>query len=145
LWIGGFVRKEDVPRLAQMGITDVISLQSEEDLFNCGLSPKKMVKDYAAAGIRLIRSPVEDFNKVLLAEKLPECVAVLENALASEEARVYLHCTAGINRSATVAAAYFIKSGEMSAPDAFRFVATCRRCNPYLDLLEAYESSIHTV
>jgi protein-tyrosine phosphatase len=145
LWIGGFVRDEDIARLAQMGITDVISLQSDEDLLNCGLSARKLLKDYTAAGIRLIRNPVEDFNKAVLADRLPECVNALENALASEQSRVYLHCTAGINRSATVAAAYFIKSGRMSAKDAFRFVATCRRCSPYLSLLELYESSIRDV
>jgi protein-tyrosine phosphatase len=145
LWIGGFVRNEDVPRLAQMGITDVICLQSDEDLLNCGLSPRKLLKHYTAAGIRMTRNPVEDFNKAVLADRLPECVATLENALASGQSRVYMHCTAGINRSATVAAAYLIKSGQMSAGDAFRFLAACRRCSPYLSLLEAYESSIRAV
>lgn len=138
LWVGGLIRPEDIRLLVQMGITNVVNLQSDEDFSNYGISLKKLVKAYEKARIELHRIATDDFDAEALERNLAQCVALLELALKPRWAKVYLHCTAGINRSPTMAAAYLIKSRGMSALEAHDFVLARRSCNPSLEILEKY-------
>jgi len=142
LWVGSFVRPEDAKQLRRMGITIVVSLQSNEDLKERHVSLKKLIHALSEANIDLRRVPVRDFSKEDLARQLPKCVAELEAALAPGWAKAYVHCTAGINRSPTVAAAYLIKSRGLSAREACEHVAAKRDCSPYLDVLEKYQTTL---
>jgi protein-tyrosine phosphatase len=141
LWVGCYIRPEEARILQQMGITTVISMQSDQDLDNYHLSQTKLLKAYGAAEIESRRIPTQDFDKSALLANLAPAVEELEKALRPRWARVYVHCTAGINRGPTLAAAYLIKSRGLSAQEAYDYVATRRYCNPYLDVLEAYEAS----
>jgi protein-tyrosine phosphatase len=138
LWVGTFIRPEDAKELGRMGITDVVSMQSDEDLEERRIPLGKLIKALADANIDLHRVPVRDFNSEDLALKLPRCVDEIEIALAPDRAKVYLHCTAGINRSPTAAAAYLMKSRGMSAQDAHDYLVSKRDCDPDLVLLERY-------
>jgi protein-tyrosine phosphatase len=142
LWVGTSIVPGDAKQLRRMGITIVVSLQSDHDLEERHISLKKLVKALSDANIDLSRVPVRDFSKRDLALRLPKCVAEVEAALAPGWAKVYLHCTAGINRSPTVAAAYLVKSRGMSAREACEYVAAKRDCSPYLDVLEQYKASL---
>lgn len=142
LWVGGYLRPEDAGLLAKQLISTVLSLQTDEDLAVYGIQIKKLLKAYQAADIELRRVPIPDFDKESLVANLPLCVSELEEALKPEWARVYLHCTAGLNRSPTVAAAYLIRSGNMSAKEAYDYVTARRHCSPSLELLEKYEESL---
>lgn len=140
-WVGACLQPNDVILLRQMGITTIISLQSPDDLLFCGISEKSIARACADSHIELRRAPVQDFNRVALSERLPHCVNQVENALAGEGARVYLHCTAGVNRAPTVAAALLMCQRGMRAQEAFDFVSARRRCSPYLAVLEAFDPS----
>ena len=142
LWVGGFVRPENVRLLVQMGITHVVNLQSDEDFSNYGISLKKLVKAYEKANIELHRVATQDFDKEALEKNLAQSVAELELALKPSWAKVYLHCTAGINRAPTVAAAYLMKSRGMSAEEAHAFISARRSCSPYLALLQTYSGTL---
>ena len=142
LWVGAFIQPQDVRLLARNSITTVLSLQSGEDLASCGIQLEKLRNAYRDAGIELRRSPVRDFDRDSLAACLPSCVAELEKALQPRQTRVYLHCTAGINRSPTVAAAYLIRSQDMSAREAYEFIIARRDCSPSLEILEKYRDSL---
>jgi protein-tyrosine phosphatase len=142
LWVGCFVRTDEVRILRQLGITTVFNLQSDRDLNDYGISIIQLAKAYAFADIELRRIPIPDFDKQALAAGLSNAVEELENALARNEAKVYVHCTAGINRGPTLAAAYLMKAGGLSAQDAYEYVISRRHCNPYLDTLQAYEASL---
>jgi protein-tyrosine phosphatase len=143
LWVGRFLRGDDISRLQAMGITTVLSVQSDSDLSYCGVSVKTIQSALRNAGIEFRRTPVEDFDREQLALRLPECVASLREALAEQSARVYLHCTAGMNRAPTIAAAFLIQSRRMPSSEAYEFVTTRRNCRPYMSLLLAFESSIN--
>jgi protein-tyrosine phosphatase len=142
LWVGSYIRPEDIRSLRQLGITSIICLQSNEDLSNYGIPLKKLLKAYALAQIEFRHIPTEDFNQQALAENLERGVAEIEAAMAPRWGKVYIHCTAGINRGPTLAAAYLIRSRGISAQEAYDFVVARRHCSPYLAVLEQYEESL---
>lgn len=142
LWVGGYLRPEDVKQLARNLISTVVSLQTDDDLATLGIQIQKLLKAYQETRIELRRIPIPDFDKNSLAANLPLCVAELQEALQPEWTRVYLHCTAGINRSPTIAAAYLIRSRDMSAAEAYDYITARRHCSPYLDVLEQYAESL---
>ena len=142
LWVGSFVRPEDVKILQKMGITSVVNLQSDWDLASYSISLTTLQKAYAQAQIYLNRFPIPDFDRQSLGDNLPQAVEELEKALIPSESRVYVHCTAGINRAPTLAAAYLIKAMAMPAHEAYQHVTSKRDCSPYLDTLQEYETSL---
>ena len=142
LWVGSYLRPEDTGALARKLISIVLNLQTDEDLAALGIQLKELLKAFESADIELRRVPIPDFDKESLVTKLPLCVSELEKALKPEWARVYLHCTAGLNRSPTVAAAYLIRSANMSSAEAYDYVNARRHCSPSREILEKYEESL---
>jgi atypical dual specificity phosphatase len=142
LWVGSHLRPEDVKQLKLMDITTVISLQNEKDMAGEGISTKKLFKAFGEADIKFRQVAIKDFDKDDLRQNLPQCVAEIEAALQPRAARVYLHCTAGMNRAPTVAAAYMMRSQGMPAQDAYDYIVARRYCRPYLDVLQEYAASL---
>jgi atypical dual specificity phosphatase len=142
LWVGSYPRPEDVKQLKELGVTTVVSLQSDGDIAGEGISTKKLLKAYNAAQIKFLQVAINDFDKEDLLRNIPRCVAELEAALRPGAAKVYLHCTAGLNRAPTVAAAYLMRMQRMSPKDAYDYVLARRYCRPYLDVLHNYAASL---
>ena len=126
---------EDIRHLQQEGVTGVLCLQDDSDLENLGLRWDLVTRAYQAGGIFAARQPVRDFSPRELTRELPGCVAALHRLLAGGR-RVYLHCTAGINRSPTVAIAYLHVHRGQSVADATARVLTARSCYPYEEVLQ---------
>jgi protein-tyrosine phosphatase len=95
--------QSDLKQLQSMGITGILSLQSEEDLRDRDPDWEKSVAE--TEGLTYRNVPITDYDSLDLKWKLPSCVKVLRELLCAGH-RVYLHCTAGISRSPTVAVAY---------------------------------------
>ncbi len=144
LWVGVYPRNEDLGEFRRMAISTVVSLQDQKDAAGLGIPMKKMTSAYAQAGIEFRQVEVRDFDKADLLEKLGRCVDEIGAALAQSSARVYLHCTAGLNRAPTAAAAFLIRSQGMSARQAYDYVVARRYCRPYLDVLDRYAASLKT-
>lgn len=142
LWVGGYVRREEVFQLRQMGITTVLSMQTDEDLLHYGVSLHELALAYEDAGIEFRCLPTPDFDREALERNLPEAVAQVEEALANPRTKLYLHCTGGINRSPTAAAGFLIKSIGISASEACEYLVARRDCNPTLDILEHFEAAV---
>ncbi|XP_023673608.2 dual specificity protein phosphatase 16 [Paramormyrops kingsleyae] len=68
-----------------------------------------------------LRVPVNDSFCEKILPWLDKSVEFIEKAKASN-ARVLVHCLAGISRSATIAIAYIMKRMDMSLDEAYRFV-----------------------
>ncbi|XP_073694134.1 dual specificity protein phosphatase 16 [Garra rufa] len=68
-----------------------------------------------------LRVPVNDSFCEKILPWLDRSVEFIEKAKASN-ARVLVHCLAGISRSATIAIAYIMKRMDMSLDEAYRFV-----------------------
>jgi protein-tyrosine phosphatase len=142
LWVGGYVREDEVPHLQRMGISAVVSLQTDEDLLKYGVSPDTLALAYEKAGIELHRLPIADSSSEELDRWLPAAAAQVAEVLANPAAKLYLHCTAGVTRSPTAAAGYLVKVLGISALDACSYLVSRRGCNPTLEILENYEALI---
>ncbi|MGA8184304.1 MAG: dual specificity protein phosphatase family protein [Terriglobia bacterium] len=114
------------------GVTAVINLQTDEDLRMDRFFAEPLEKLYDGSGVKLCRVPIRDFDESHLRERLPECVAALARLL-EEGHTVYLHCTAGVNRSPTVAIAYLHWCIGWKLDSAVKHVEACRSCSPKVD------------
>jgi protein-tyrosine phosphatase len=142
VWVGGYIRPSDVPALSHLGISAVVSMQSDMDLMNLGISISTLYEALTRAGIGLFRIPTVDFDSSDLSDNISEAVARLEEALEPECAKAYVHCTAGINRGPTVVAAYLIKTQGFSPREACNFVKSRRYCDPVIESLGNFERSL---
>jgi len=118
------------------GVTAVLNLQTDEDLWTGEFFGKPFDTLYANSGVKLCRVPVKDFDTSDLQQRLPECVAALHRLLVEGET-VYLHCTAGINRAPTVAIAYLHWCLGWALDEAVKHVAECRNdCSPNVEAIQ---------
>jgi protein-tyrosine phosphatase len=143
LWVGSVVRPADARQLQRMGITIVVSLQTDRDLKQHGISQEKLVRELEDVSIDIRWVPVEEFDREDLIRQLPTCVAAVEAALTPAWAKLYLHCSAGIIRSPTVAAAYLMKTYSMPAEKASDILMAKRDCRPDMEVLRAYELTLN--
>ncbi len=142
LWVGGYPMPEDVAYLKSLEITAVVNLQSDADLASYRIQLRLISRAYDEAGIAFRRFPIADFDRNALLEGLPGAVALLEEIMGCRDARVYLHCTAGLNRAPTVAAAYAIRALGLTALQALEHVTSRRPSQPYYSVLEQYAESL---
>lgn len=106
----------DVARLRADGVTHVVNLCRDEE-YPPG-SRAVVEAAYAAAGIAEQRLVSVDFGN--LPPELLDAGAVAVGAALDAGGRVYLHCRAGWQRSATVAAAVLVSRNMIEPADALR-------------------------
>lgn len=140
LFIGSFPRgADDVEKLRQeSGITAVLNLQTDDDMRSLNLAWEPLEAHYKASGMELWRVPVNE-EPIEIREKLPECVRRLDRLLASGHT-VYVHCTAGVCRSPTVAIAYLHWCYSWNLVVAETYVKQRRQCSPNLDAIRQANS-----
>jgi protein-tyrosine phosphatase len=122
----------EVEALRSLGISAILSLQTEQDMGKRGIDWEK--KAAFAANLTFRSLPVRDFDTADLQEKLPECVKVLDGMLKAGHT-VYLHCTSGTGRSPTVAAAYLHWCLAWPLEQALAHVREARDCSPNVEAI----------
>ena len=127
----------DLDRLqAEARISAVLSLQHDECLEKLEIDYPRLARHGRAQGLRMERSPMRDFDPEDQRRRLPEAVRILHDLL-SQGHRVYLHCTAGINRSSLVAVAYLTWIEGQPLDDAMALLQGARpEVSPYWDAYE---------
>lgn len=121
----------DFEELKACGISAILSVQSAEDVASeAGWEPAAA----QAAGIAFRNMPVIDYDPLDLKMRLPRCVEVLDEMVHAGQ-RVYLHCTAGVSRSPTVAAAYLHWCLDWPLEQALEHLKGARNCCPLGDLI----------
>jgi len=113
LFIGGQHRKRGWPILQSWGITAVLNLRSKFDDKKAGIAPE-----------RYLHLSTKDGTHPTL-DRLREGVAFMKEEIDRGGA-VYVHCEAGVGRSATMIAAYLIDVGEMTPTQAWAKIRSIR-------------------
>jgi protein-tyrosine phosphatase len=135
LFLDGCPRtSEDVDALVEQGITAVLSLQTDDDLAHLGIDWDQLHARYSEVGIEARRVPIRDFDDDDLRDRLPEGVRVLEELLNDDQV-VYVHCTAGVNRSPSVVICYLYWSLGWCVAEAERHVRKRHPCAPMMEVI----------
>jgi protein-tyrosine phosphatase len=97
------------------------------------LAPKQRRSE---PGLSFAACPVTDFDRLELRRKLPQCVAKLDDLLKAGHT-VYIHCTAGVNRSPTVAVACLHWRLGWPLEAAVSHLESIRNCCPDVELVRS--------
>ena len=127
----------DLDRLqTEAQISAVLSLQHDECLEKLEIDYPRLARHGRSQGLLMDRSPMRDFDPEDQRRRLPEAVRILHELL-SQGHRVYLHCTAGINRSSLAAVAYLTWIEGQPLDDAMALLRRARpEVSPYWDAYE---------
>ncbi len=127
----------DVGRLRNaIGVTAVLNLQTDADFDKWRIDWPRLEKAYEKHRILVSRKPIADFDRDDLARRVIDAAEGLAALLAVGH-RVYVHCTAGRERSPATVIAYLVQARGYSLSEAVEWVTTRRNCAPYVDVLEA--------
>jgi predicted protein tyrosine phosphatase len=116
----------DIDRVcAETGATALLSLQSDECRSAFAIDYGNHVAHGEQAGLAMVNVPMLDFNPSDQQRRLPHAVHALTVLLTAGH-RVYVHCTAGMNRSPLTVLGY-LSFVEMVAPEeAIEFIRQAR-------------------
>lgn len=128
---------ERIRAIKQAGYTAVVSVQTDGDLTELGLSWPLLWKFLVGQGLSCQRVPIRDFDLRALARGLDDAVAAVDE-LHRGGHRVYLHCTAGVNRSPSVAIAWLMAHQRMELDAAWDLVTARRPSAPHRAAIEAW-------
>ncbi|GAB6166054.1 hypothetical protein JCM19992_20540 [Thermostilla marina] len=136
LFIGPYIAMPgEIDQLvARHQIDAILNLQTDRDLIDRGVDIESIRRRCRELGVELVRVPIRDFDVDDLTCKLPEAASALAELLRRGKT-VYLHCTAGINRSATVAIAYLYWFEDQDLAEAIETVMSRHLCEPYIDAI----------
>jgi atypical dual specificity phosphatase len=123
---------------AKYGITAILSFQTDDDLKYMGTSYSVIWKMIMINRITPYRIPIKDFNKNDLKSKINQCLDQI-NSIINKGHKLYVHCTAGINRTPTIIAAYLVRFKGMELNDALILIKEMRPIAlPYEDVLSEW-------
>ncbi|MFT7622997.1 MAG: protein-tyrosine phosphatase [Myxococcota bacterium] len=139
LWVGSYPQSPtDVLHLKAAGITAILNLQSDDDFRQKSIQWGLFWNFYVKQGMEVVRHPITDFDPQPLLEELPAAVERL-NALVAKGHKVYVHCTAGINRSPSVCIGFLSKYRDMDVAAANELVKGIRpNVYPYPEVLKGW-------
>jgi len=120
----------------QFRVTAVLNVQTDEDMTYWGIDWDELSGGYRASGMEVRRVPVRDFDPEDLRRRLPDCVRALDELVRAGHI-VYVHCSAGKNRSPSTVVAYLHWVVGWDFDAAAAHVTAHRRCEPYFESIRA--------
>jgi len=144
LYVGPYPQKlVDVKYLKEKaGIEAILNLQTARDFKQRSIDIKETQSWIEGEGISFTYFPINDFDPLDLADKLLKAAGILKN-LIDKYKRVYVHCTAGMGRAASVAVMYMILYEKMKPNEARDYIKSKRKAaTPNMGAVEAALSMI---
>lgn len=135
IFVGACPRKpRDVDAIKEgTGCTALLCLQSHACFEALGIDHPRIVQRGGEVGVKVIHVPIRDFDHENQAEMIPEAARAL-NLLIKTGHKVYVHCTAGINRATLTVLSYLTFVEGRTLDEAYAFVKERRpQAHPYLD------------
>lgn len=117
LYLGDICVATNKDEISRLGITDMITIE---------IKPLQ-ASDLASCVKRYLYINVMDHSKQDILSHFETSNEFIESALKSATNKVYVHCVAGISRSATLVIAYIMKTRSMNYTEAYELVQTKRR------------------
>jgi len=146
LMIGSCPRSpSDLDRIrAESHTSAILSVQHDECLEKLEIDYPRLVSHGQTLGLSMQRSPMRDFDIADQRRRLPDAVRALHRLLGQGH-YVYLHCTAGINRSPLAALAYLTWVEGQLLDDALTLLRQARpEVYPYLDAYQGCSQDLRT-
>ncbi len=117
--------RRDVRRLVADGITHVVDLRQQHE-WAPPWRGQDALDEIAAQGLVRLHVPVEDMTAPT-PEDLDAAVAFIDEALEDPNARVYVHCRAGVQRTACVLVAWWARRHGVDYDAALHALVEKRR------------------
>jgi len=118
LWLGGYLEADDIHWLHENHIGAIVACAKE----NSEPIYPQLFGEYDKGYLYLRLEDAPSYSdKNNISAKIKKATAFI-NTRINEGKTVYVHCLAGVNRSATVVISYLIQYQGMSFMDAIRFV-----------------------
>ena len=125
---GGIWTAENMAKVARAGITHIIDMQIEFD-------DTPLARTH---GIEVLWNPTDDDFEVKPAELFRRGVEFAESAFEGTDAKVFIHCAAGVHRAPMMALALLGSMG-WDLEDAMQLIEARR---PVADFAEVYVESV---
>ncbi len=143
LWVGSYpTGPQDFVTLKEEGVAAVLSLQTEGDIKASGLLPKTVWRLAMSSGLDYERFEIRDFVEDAVRRAIVKAMGKLHELfeMLDEDEDVYVHCTAGINRSPSVALGYALLRDGLSADEVLARARAARpQIRPYESVLRHLE------
>ncbi len=130
--------QQDLERLHQLGVTAVLTLQSDHDLATRQIDWRTMKHFYLQYGLVVRRVPIIDFDDHDLTDRMPAAVQALQRMILAGH-QVYVHCTAGKQRSPSVVICYLAWHRRRSLKQSIQLVLASHSCAPPIAVLEVVD------
>ncbi len=124
----------DVQRLKQAGISAVLNMQTDRDFIVNGINWPMLEKNYHQSGLSSYRYPIIDFDDADMLNLIGGAAKLL-NEITENHSRIYVHCTAGQQRSPSAAIAWLAWQKDLGLENAIDIVMKARKCDPPLHVL----------
>jgi protein-tyrosine phosphatase len=125
---GGIWTTENMEKVAQAGITHVIDMQIEFDDTPLGKE----------VGVEVLWNPTDDDFEPKPRELFRRGLEFAEKALEQKEAKIFIHCAAGVHRAPMMTLAILGSTG-WSLEDAMELIEKRR---PVADFADVYVQSV---
>lgn len=117
LYLGDICIATNKDEISKLGITDMITVE---------IRPLQ-AHELAPTVKRYLYINVMDHSKMDILSHFDTSNEFIESALKTPSNKVYVHCVAGISRSASLVIAYIMKTRSMNYTEAFELVSQKRR------------------
>lgn|GEM_PF-482952 len=105
--------------------TAILSLQTDDCRSAFGIDRAELTGRADDLGLAFLNTPMLDFNPPDQRANLPAAVRALSHLLAADH-KVYVHCTAGLNRSPLTVLGYLSFVETMAPDDVVAFIREAR-------------------
>ena len=124
----------DIQRLKQAGITAILNMQTDNDFKVNGIDWPFLEKNYHQTGITSYRYPIIDFDDDEMLSFIGGAAKLLSEIVETHP-RIYVHCTAGQQRSPSAVIGWLAWQKGHTLEDAIEIVMKARKCAPPLHVL----------
>ena len=134
----------DVSRIKQAGISAILNLQTDSDFAACSIDWPLLENEYHRQEIAVCRYPIVDFDDDDMKSQLAGAASTL-NEMLDNRHRVYVHCTAGRQRSPSVVIGYLAWHQEYDLDRALKLVMKARNCDPPVHVIKSVDALLNRV